>query len=97
MPDLFGHPIPEDRIMTPAERKALLKKRKDPRPQGYAASPGTGPEGETCGSCAHHAVRHLAKDYHKCELMRQAWTGGRKTDILVRSPACAKWLEPTGD
>ena len=92
MTDLFGNPeIPDGPAMTPAERKALLKKRKDPKPQGYAATPGTGPEGETCGSCRHHAIVQHAKIYHKCGLMRQLWTGGGKTDIRVRSPACAKW------
>jgi hypothetical protein len=33
--------------------------------------------------------------YHKCEVMRQTWTGGRKTDILVRSSACSRWVAKT--
>lgn len=60
-------------------------------PRGYAAAPGTGPEGETCGSCKHHAIRRFAKDYHKCALMEAKWTGGRGSDILVRAPACKCW------
>lgn len=58
-------------------------------PRGYAWQPGTGPEGETCGSCKHHVRRHFAKVYHKCDLV--SWTNGRATDILTKSPACKKW------
>lgn len=76
--DLFS-----DRVMKP--------KRKGPEPRGYAAAPGTGPAGETCGSCRHHAVRHLAGTYHKCRLMEAIWTGGGSTDIRARSPACSRW------
>lgn len=79
--DLFGQEI----IEPPP------KKRKDPTPAGYAGIPGKGPVGETCGTCTHHAIRSFSKNYHKCGLMRAYWTGGRHTDILVRSPACAKW------
>lgn len=58
---------------------------------GYAAQPGTGPEGETCKTCKHLRRKSLAKVYLKCELMRPVWTGGAKTDIKAKSPACAKW------
>ena len=87
MNDLFGEPVQERLPVVPG----ASKKRKDPIPAGYAATPGTGPAGETCGSCAHRRVISCAKRYHKCGLMQRIWTGGRKTDILVRSPACAKW------
>jgi|ERR1051325_2196584 hypothetical protein len=76
---------PEGR-MSPAK-----KKRKPTRPHGYAALPGTGPEGETCGSCAHHCRIQFSKVYHKCGRVRHLWTGGPGTDILVRSPACNQW------
>lgn len=72
-------------------------RRKDPAPAGYAASPGTGPEGETCRSCAHYTRREFAKVYLKCALMRHAWTGGRKTDVLASSPACARWAKPEAE
>ena len=87
MPDLFG----DGPAMTPEQRKKLFPKSRAPSPRGYAAPPGTGPEGETCGSCAHHVIRQFAKDYHKCALMRTYWTGGGATDIRVRSPACKRW------
>lgn len=61
------------------------------RPSGYAAIPGTGPEGETCRSCKHIVRRRNANVYRKCGLMRAHWTGGGKTDILAKSPACSRW------
>jgi hypothetical protein len=88
--DLFGNPvIPDGPALTLDQRRRLT--RKDPKPKGYAAAPGTGPSDETCGSCGNHSIVHQAKTYHKCALMRQTWTGGRATDILVRSPACKLW------
>jgi hypothetical protein len=55
---------------------------------GYIMPPGTGPAGETCGSC-----RHIARSrrFRKCGLARMKWTHGFKTDILARSPACSRW------
>lgn len=80
-----------DTVVVPVRGKHYVKAK------GYAAAPGSGPAGETCGSCSHHAIRRYAKSYHKCELTRACWTGGRATDILVRAPACHKWSagEPT--
>lgn len=87
MLDMFGNEI------TAEEARRLLKRR-DPIPQGYAAPPGTGPAGETCGSCRHIARLRYARIYLKCELNERAWTHGRKTDILARTPACRKWEAP---
>jgi len=58
---------------------------------GYAAPPGTGPAGETCGSCEH--ISH-GRRWAKCDLTRACHTGGRRTDVLTRSPACNKWEKP---
>lgn len=72
----------------PAPKKA----RVDPKPSGYAATPGTGPSCETCRTCKHlHKRPYTEGSYHKCSLMAHTWTGGRKTDILVKSLACHKW------
>lgn len=60
-------------------------------PRGYYAKPGTGPAGETCGSCRHHVTIRYSKRYHKCALARGKWTGGRASDILVRASACIGW------
>lgn len=57
-------------------------------PRGYYQPPGTGPEGETCGSCK-HIVR--GRRWLKCELSRCRWTHSRGTDILSKAPACRKW------
>ncbi len=84
MRDLLGHEITLD------QARALLK-RKDPTPNGYAAKPGTGPVGETCKSCRHLYRNEQAKTYLKCALTRACWTGGRRTDILAKAPACEKW------
>jgi hypothetical protein len=68
--------------------------RKSPMPRGYAAAPGTGPAGETCGTCRHLARHHCARSYPKCRLMEAVWTGGAATDVRVRSPACRRWEAP---
>lgn len=60
-------------------------------PRGYAAPPGTGPTGETCKTCKHIYRNQQAKVYLKCALTRACWTGGGKTDIRARAPACSKW------
>ena len=81
MTDLFGVTLPE-----PSKAK-----RKPTQKRGYAAPPGTGPEGETCGTCAHKTTRQWAGSYQKCALMQAHWTRGPGSDILVRSPACKRW------
>ena len=81
-------------IVGPRRTTVRNGKRKDPTPAGYAAPPGTGPEGETCGGCRNLVRQEYAKTYLKCGLNLERWTGGRKTDVLARSPACAKWLAP---
>lgn len=60
-------------------------------PRGGADRPGTGPAGETCGSCKHIYRNQQAKVYLKCALTRACWTGGGKTDIRARWAACSKW------
>lgn len=75
------------------ERKAGVVKRKPTEKNGYAAPPGTGPEGKTCKDCQ-HKVRlgnYGGKSYIKCELRRATWTQGEGTDILARTPACSKF------
>lgn len=90
--DMFGFvpPAPEAPAMTTAERKRM-KRRAAEVARGYAAKPGTGPEGETCKSCQHNATVRQSKTFHKCALNKAAWAKSRRTDILVSSPACSKW------
>lgn len=63
--------------------------------RGYADVPGSGPTGETCGTCRHKARLRYAKTYYKCALQRGYWTHGPGTDIKLRSPACRKWESAT--
>lgn len=68
---------------------------------GYAAPPGTGPQGETCGSCANCRVRShrvasktgggKQRRFYKCGVMFPSWTATRGSDVLVHSPACQRW------
>jgi hypothetical protein len=79
-----------DRAMTPAERRLLNVKLRSKK-RGHMAPPGTGPKGETCGSCRHLYRNHMAKTYLKCELNRAKWTGGGGTDVRARDEACSHW------
>uniref|UniRef100_A0A6M3M840 Uncharacterized protein n=1 Tax=viral metagenome TaxID=1070528 RepID=A0A6M3M840_9ZZZZ len=74
MTDLWGQPIPPKRSRTAT------------KPQGHYAPPGSGPPGETCGTC-----RHLApfRRWHKCQRAQSWWTGGRGTDVRKKDPACS--------
>lgn len=85
--DLFGHP--DAPVKTDIERKREQRRLRE-RPKGYAATPGSGPAGETCGTCAHcWRSNSGTRGYHKCKLIRP--TRGYGTDILKRSPACSRW------
>ena len=85
MLSLFGDELPD----APPPKKTGQAK-------GYAAKPGTGPEGETCGTCKFIRTKDMAKRYHKCWHNRHNWTSGPGSDIRVRSPACGMWrpMEP---
>lgn len=69
---------------------------------GYAAPPGTGPQGESCGSCTHCRVRTQVlgsrrgnrgkqRRFYKCGVMFPSWTTTRSSDVLAHSPACRRW------
>lgn len=82
--DLFGETV----VLEISEAKG----RKPTKPNGYAALPGTGPEGERCRTCEHAVgTGNCSRTYYKCALMRTKWTSGPGTDILLRSPACRHW------
>lgn len=65
---------------------------RSPKAAGYAAPPGTGPEGQTCGTCAHCHVRSARRTprrrFYKCGLRIATWNTDRSSDVLVSSPAC---------
>lgn len=77
--------------LTPAQRKRLFGQYAK---QGHVAPPGTGPEGETCGTCKHLCHIQMSRAYLKCELNRAAWTHGGKTDVRAKDPACRRWEAP---
>lgn len=76
--DLFGVEIPDVSL---------------PIKGGYAKQPGSGPVGETCGSCEHytHAYVRSGRHFRKCGLMEAHWTHGPGSDIKMKSPACSMW------
>lgn len=83
--ELFTLPPQSQRSKDLAWQRKLAK-------GGYAARPGSGPEGETCKTCEHIARKEMGKTYLKCGLMQAQWTGGPGTDIRASAPACSKWL-----
>lgn len=59
---------------------------------GYAAPPGSGPIGETCGTCANCRIRRVhERNVYKCALREKDWTHDRSSDVLIRSPACLRF------
>ena len=76
-----------------APDKVTIRRRRE-KVSGYASEPGTGPEGETCGTCDYFRERHYAKVYFKCGKIvdsMDSGTHGPGTDIRKRSPACSFW------
>ena len=76
-----------DLMALPPHVKPVVRSKK----HGHAALPGTGPAGETCGSCKHLYRKLMAKTYLKCELMHAHWTGGEGTDVRAGDAACRRW------
>jgi len=58
----------------------------------HADIQGTGPAGETCGTCTHLAhVQYHDRTYLKCAKMRSRWTNGAGTDVRAKDAACRWW------
>jgi len=71
---------------------AIARPATRPRKGGYAAPPGTGPEGQSCGTCGHYRrAHHQAGVFLKCGLLQHCWTHGPGTDIKAGSPSCRLW------
>jgi len=86
--DLFGEVPAGNTAVLPGRSRGPKGGKRYTAPRGYAALPGSGPAGETCGTCM-HIGRY--RRYRKCKLMRAVWTNGPGTDILARTPACSRW------
>jgi len=53
---------------------------------------GSGPSGETCGSCKHCSqVQYHDKPYRKCDLVKVSWSHGTGSDIKTGWSACRCW------
>jgi hypothetical protein len=88
--DRGTNPVPaETRQPTLEELRALMPVVGGQRRGLYAATPGTGPAGETCASCAHLTSPPGNKRHPKCGLTK--YTHGDATTIRTRTPACSKW------
>lgn len=84
MKDIFGNEL------SLSEARNLLRCKSTPK-KGYAASPGTGPNGEKCKTCKNLYRKTMSKTYVKCLANEKNWTGGQGSDIKVNSPACRLW------
>jgi hypothetical protein len=99
--NVHGEPVNLAQQIAESIRNAVIlrsagipDKRKPTVKNGYAAPPGTGPEGEICKGCKHKLSMESnsgSKRFVKCELRRATWTHGEGTDIRASSPACSKF------
>lgn len=64
-------------------------KAKRGQARGNAAPIGSGPAGETCGSCVHCYSPPAFRTFYKCRLVKP--THGPGTDIRLKWAACARW------
>lgn len=85
MNDLFGNPI------EPPKLTGYGKPKRNETARGYGGTPGKGPAGHFCRDCRHLCRKHMSKTYLKCWLVHKTWSGGPKTDIRAKSPACENW------
>ena len=61
--------------------------------RAHAAPPGTGPAGETCGTCRCLSVGRWPSghSYRQCGLMFRTWTRGPGTMLRAKDRACKAW------
>lgn len=80
-----------DLFVSSAMRAEMTKRQLKDLPKGYRGTPGRGPAGESCGSCAHcqGTWSGSGKRFNKCDLVKP--TSGPGTDIRRKSPACQFW------
>lgn len=69
---------------------------KHPRDRAHPYPPGSGPPGQSCGTCAKLCERVFRKTYFKCHVLKRFWSAGPATDVRKKDPACMAW-EPRID
>lgn len=74
---------------------SALKHPRRSKKHGHAAVPGTGPAGESCGSCNNMVRKEMSKTYLKCGLMAAYWTGGYGSEVRSHDRACRRWEAKT--
>jgi hypothetical protein len=67
-----------------------------PLDRAHPYPPGSGPPGQSCGTCAKLCVRDFKHKYFKCNVLKKFWTAGPATDVRKKDPACMSW-EPRID
>jgi len=83
-----------DELFAEMRAAPVRLKPRGTQPRGHAWAPGSGPEGETCKTCAHRVrLQYHGKIYQKCGKNESAWTHGRGSDIRTTDPACKFWEE----
>jgi hypothetical protein len=67
-------------------------KVRHPVDRAHPYPPGSGPRGQSCGTCAKLSSRKFnKKTYFKCHVLMRFWTGGKGTDVRKKDPACLSW------
>lgn len=87
----------DDREIMQLPLHVLPDSAKTTAQRGHFARPGTGPEGETCGTCRHYTVKSgdTSKPYRKCGKALAKWTRGPGSDIRKKDPSCHGWEKST--
>lgn len=85
--------VSDNRVMLDQPDLFDVGERTEAKPRGPCVPDriGSGPSGETCGSCRWKNRTGVAGRYLKCALMRQHWTGGPGSDIRAKWAACSHW------
>ena len=66
------------------------------RDKAHPYRPGTGPAGQTCGTCSKCSrISYHNKTYRKCHVLMKHWTHGPGTDIRKKDLACKSWEPAT--
>jgi hypothetical protein len=65
------------------------------RDRAHPYRPGSGPEGESCGSCAKLVIKRFSEDFFQCHVQRRYWLSEERTDIKATDRACLAWEPAT--